>query len=89
VLLAVLVGVARLGAWAGAGAAAQAAADATALAAALDGRGAGEEVAAANRAQITRYRQGGDLVQVEVERSGRRAVATAERYPSTDPEGSP
>ena len=80
VLLAVVVGVARLGTTAAAGAAAQAAADATALAAALEGRAAGEEVAAANHAAITTFRQDGDLVQVEVERAGRRAVATAERY---------
>ena len=84
VLLAVVVGVARLGTAVSAGAAAQAAADATALAAALDGRAVGEQVAAANHAAITTFRQDGDLVQVEIERAGRRAVATAERYVAVD-----
>jgi hypothetical protein len=84
VLLAVVVGVARLGTAAAADAAAQAAADATALAAALDGQAAGEQVAAANHAAITTFRQDGVLVQVEVERAGRRAVATAERYLAVD-----
>lgn len=88
VLLALLVGLARLGTTVATDAAAQAAADATALAAALDGRSAGEQVAAANHAELTAFRQDGDLVQVEVERSGHRAVATAERYLSIAAPGS-
>jgi Flp pilus assembly protein TadG len=80
VLLALLVGVVRLGADAAVGASAQSAADAAALAAALAGQTAAEEIAGMNGARVTTFRQRGDVVQVEVERSGRRAVATAERY---------
>ena len=80
VLLVVLVGLVRLGAAAAGGAAAQSAADAAALAAALSGRPAAERVADANGARLTMFRQSGELVQIEVERAGRRALATAERY---------
>lgn len=78
VVVALVWGVARLGAALVADAAAQSAADAAALAGAVEGRPAAVEAAQANRAELVEWREQGRLVQVVVARQGQRARATAE-----------
>ncbi len=75
--VALVWGVARLGAVVVADASAQAAADATALAGALDGRAGAEDVARGNGAELVEWRVSGWMVQVVVSRHGQKARATA------------
>jgi hypothetical protein len=80
-----MVGVASLGRAAALRAGAQAAADATALAGATAGEADAADVAAANGAEVVRYRTTATDVEVTVERDGLRATARARWLPTPIP----
>jgi hypothetical protein len=77
VAVAVMLAIANLSTAAVEASRAASAADAAALAGVLGDRAASDAVARANSAELLSFEREGDVVEVEIERSGRRASARA------------